>query len=341
MVAAWTNGGVVIRDPLRRMRFGLVALGLVTGLGTVGYVALGFDVLDALYQTVTTISTVGFREVEPLSATGKAFTMALILMGVGTALYTFGTLLEVLVEGHLRDLFGRRRMERDIVGMANHVIICGWGRVGRAIAQYIAPAGTPLVVIDRNPDRIAQVPYPYVQGDATDDTVLDQAGIDRARVLVAALDTDAGNLFVTLSSRTMRPDLTIIARARTDSSESKLLRAGADRVVNPQRIGGQRMAAFAVQPHVVEFLDVVMHDGSLEFRLEEVPVSSDSPLAGHSLRDAHIRDRTGALVLAMRDSGGSFMANPPPEQLIEPGHILIAIGTSPQLAALVSEAGAR
>ena len=332
-------GDATGRDPLRRMTFGLVALGVVTVGGTVGYALLGFDVLDALYQTVTTVTTVGFREVEPLSATGKVFTIALILLGTGTALFTFGMLLEVLVEGHLRDLFGRRRMERDIVGMSGHVIICGWGRVGRAIAQHMTPAGVPLVVIDRDPERIAKVPHAYVQGDATDDEVLHRAGIDRARVLVAALDSDAGNLFVTLSSRTLRPDLTIIARARTDTSEGKLLRAGADRVVNPQRIGGQRMAAFAMQPHVVEFLDVVMHDGSLEFRLEEVAVAADSPLAGRSLRDAHIRDRTGALVLAMRDGGGMFLANPAPEQVIEPGHILIAIGTSPQLKALVAEAG--
>jgi voltage-gated potassium channel len=157
---------------------------------------------------------------------------------------------------------------------------------------------------------------------------------------VAALNTDADNLSVTLSGRTARPDLFIVGRARLESSEEKLKRAGADRVVNPQLIGGARMAAFALQPNVAEFLDVVMHDGSLEFRLEEVAVPAGSPLAGASLRTAHIRDRTGALVLALRDTSGAFRTNPAPETVIEPGDVLIAIGTTAQLASLVDAAGA-
>ena len=165
-----------------------------------------------------------------------------------------------------------------------------------------------------------------------------RAGIAKASVLVAALNTDADNLYVTLSGRSVRADLVIIARARTEASEPKLTRAGANRVVNPQLIGGQRMAAFALQPHVAEFLDVVMHDGSLEFRLEEVSVIPGSSLAGRSLRDAHIRDRTGALVLALRDTAGRFTTNPPPETLIAPSQILIAIGTSEQLALLTTVA---
>ena len=149
-----------------------------------------------------------------------------------------------------------------------------------------------------------------MQGDATSDEVLKEAGIDRARVLVTALNTDADNLFVTLTARSLRPDLFIVARARVESSEAKLAQAGADRVVNPQGIGGARMAAFVLQPHVAEFLDVVMHDGSLEFRLEEVPLPDGSPLAGKSLRDAHIRDSTGALILALRDADGRVHDQP-------------------------------
>ena len=232
-------------------------------------------------------------------------------------------------------------MERQIAGMRGHVIICGWGRVGRALARYVANAGRDVVVVDRDPDRIAQCPFPSVCGDVTDDEVLHQAGIDHARVLVGALEEDADNLYVTVSGRALRPDLFIIARARTESSEPKLLRAGANRVVNPQRLGGERMAALALQPHVAEFLDVVMHDGSLEFRLEEVPVPPGSPLAGATLRQAQIRDRTGALILAMRDSNGTFTTNPAPETVISPDHILIAIGTTSQLAALVRAAGGR
>jgi voltage-gated potassium channel len=320
---------------VRRVRIGLALFGAVLVGGTLGYVALGFGVVDAAYQTVTTVTTVGFREVRPLTTAGKVFTMVLILGGVGTALYTFGLLLEVLIEGELRDVFRRRRMAREIERMSGHVVVCGWGRVGREVARFLAGSGERVVVVDRDPDRLATVAdHLQVLGDATDDATLLRAGVDRARALVAALDTDADNLFVTVSSRALRPDLVIIARARDESSEAKLLRAGATRVVNPQRIGGSRMAAFARQPHVVDFLDVVMHDGSLEFRLEEVAVPPGSPLAGCTLRDAQIRDRTGALVLAIRGPDGRFTTNPPPETPIRPDDILIAIGTTSQLAAL-------
>jgi voltage-gated potassium channel len=256
-----------VTDPFRRVRLGVGALALVVVAGTVGYVLFGFPLLDTLYQTVTTVTTVGFREVRSFDARLKAFTIVLILGGVGTALYTFGVLLEALVEGQLRDMFGRRRMDREIAKMSRHVIVCGWGRVGHSIASFVQASGQDVVIVDRDPERYEQVPYPRVLGDVTDDATLLAAGIERARVLVGALNTDADNLYMRLSGRALRPDLFIIARARTDSSEAKLVRAGADRVVNPQRIGGQGMAAFALQPHVAEFLDVVMHDGSLEFRL--------------------------------------------------------------------------
>ena len=321
-------------NPWRRLQLALAGLAVIIGAGTAGYTALGFGFLDAFYQAVTTVSTVGFREVRPLSDAGKAFTVALILLGVGTALYAFGVLVEAVVEGNIRDLFGRRRMDKRIAGMAGHVVVCGWGRVGKAIARHVAGVGQEVVVVDRDPERVADAGHPAVVGDATDDAVLRQAGIERARALVAAIDTDADNLYVTLSGRALRPDLFIVARARVRESEEKLVRAGANRVVNPQAIGGARMAAFVLQPHVAEFLDVVMHDGSLEFRLEEVPVPDGSPLVGRSLRDARIRDHTGALVLALRDEAGTFTTNPSPETRIEAGQVLIAVGTAAQLAAL-------
>ncbi len=323
----------------RRVVLGLLGLAAVMAAGTIGYVMLGFGLLDAVYQTVTTITTVGFREVRPLDTTGKVFTIFLILVGVGTALYTFTVALETLIDGHIRDLFGRRRMHRNIGRMSDHVIVCGWGRVGQSIARYISNADQELVVVDRDPNVLVGIPHPYVQGDVTEDEVLRAAGIERARVLVAALDTDAANLYATLSGRSLRPDLFIIARAHTDSSEPKLERAGANRVVNPQRIGGARMAALALQPHVAEFLDVVMHEGDLEFRLEEIPVPEGSDLAGRSLREAQIRDRTGALVLALRTEDGTFTTNPVPETQMCPGHILIAIGTAGQLEALEKLSG--
>jgi voltage-gated potassium channel len=314
-----------------------LALGLVLAVivaGSIGYAVLGFGLLDAVYQTVTTITTVGFREIHPLDEAGKIFTIVLILAGTGTALYAFSVVLETLVEGHLRRHFERRRMERNIARMTGHTIVCGWGRVGRAVGSYLSGQGSDVVVVDLDPGRVGEVPFPALIGDVTDDEVLRTAGVMRARALVTAINTDAENVYVTLSARALRPDLVIVARARTEESESKLLRAGATRVVNPQRIGGQRIAAAALQPNVVEFLDVVMHDGSLEFRLEEVLIRPGSRLAGRTLREAGVGDSTGALVLALRDADGQFAANPPAETPLDVGHVLIAIGTQQQLAAL-------
>jgi voltage-gated potassium channel len=324
-----------VRDPFRRVRIGLGTLTLVLVVGTAGYLLFGFGLLDAIYQTVITVTTVGFNSPHPLDAGSKVFTIILILVGVGTALYTFSAVLEVLIEGHMRDLVRRRKMERDIARMNGHVIVCGWGRVGREVAQFLTNAKRDLVVIDRDPERLSGVPYASVCGDVADDEILLQAGIERAATLVAALDTDSDNLYLTVASKSMRPDLQIIARARNESSESKLVRAGADRVVNPQQLGGDRMASFVTQPHVVDFVDVVMHDGTLKFRLEELALSVDSPLAGKTLRSAHLRDRTGALVLAIRRPDGTFVTNPSPEDTIEAGDVLISVGTAEQLGALV------
>ena len=235
---------------------------------------LGFQFLDALYQTVTTVTTVGFREVEPLGPAGQVFTIVLILVGVGTALYALGAVLEGLIEGDVRTHLGRRRMDRAISRTSGHVIVCGWGRAGSSCRHYLRGTGLTVVAVDRDPARLAGIDELNVLGDVTDDRVLVAAGIDRAYALISALDTDADNVFVTLSARALRPDMVIIARARDESSMAKLVRAGADRVVNPQLMGGRRMAAFALQPHVADFLDVVMHDDQLEYRLEQIEIGA-------------------------------------------------------------------
>lgn len=321
-------------EQVRRLYVALIALLLVLIGGTAGYIALGFSVMDAIYQTVTTVATVGFKEVRPFSRADEAFTIVLILVGVGVVLYTFSVTLEALVDGHLRAVLRRNRMERDIISLKGHAIVCGWGRVGKATAGYLSNAGRQVVVVDSDPARIETVPYPRVLGDVTDDATLLNAGIERAGVLIAAVNTDADNVYVTLSGRTLRPDLLIIARARTESSEAKLQRAGADRVVNPQRIGGDRMASFALQPHVVEFLEGVIHDGSLEFQLAESRVVTGSWLAGRTVHECHIRRHTGALLIAIRDADGSFTTNPQPDWVIAPEQILIAIGSEEQQASL-------
>lgn len=320
---------------MSRIRRAFSALALVMALGTFGYWLYGWSVIDAMYQTVTTVTTVGFREVRPIETVGeKVFTMVLVLAGVGTAFYTFGVSLEALVEGHLRTIREKRRMDRTLANLQGHVIVCGWGRVGRACAAYASRDGTPVVVVDRNPDRLVDLPHLAVVGDVTDDEVLKKAGVLRARALVAALETDADNVYVTLSGRSLRPDLVIIARARTESSEPKLLRAGADHVVNPQQLGGTRMAAFAVQPHIMDFLEVVMHDKSLEIRIEEATVVSNSLLAGATLGEAGVLEKTGAQLLAVRTTDGSFHSNPPPSTCIQAGDVLIAIGTAEQVDSL-------
>lgn len=324
-VEAWT-----------RLVRAVAVMASVIVLGTVGYVIIGLSFFDALYQSVTTVTTVGFREVpDDPSTTFRLFTIVLLLGGVGGALYALGVLIESFIEGAISERFGRRRMERELAAQHDHVIVCGWGRVGRAIAGALTAEGSPaIVVVDRDPERAASVSGLVVHGDATDEGVLREAGVERCRALVAALHTDADNVYVTLAARRLRPDLFIVARARVEAAEALLTQAGANRVVNPQAIGGARMAALVAQPHVADFLDVAMHDAGLEFRLTELEVSARSEIVGKSLRDAHLRDATGALVLAVRMSDGAFRTNPDPSSVLNAGEVLIAIGTETQLKAL-------
>jgi voltage-gated potassium channel len=325
----------------RHLVLGLAVLAGVVVVGTGGYVLLGFGVLDAMYQTVTTITTVGFREVEPLDGAGKVFTMVLILAGVGTALYTLTVGLELLVEGHIGEAMGRRRMDKEIGALRGHVVVCGWGRVGRAAARDLDSARMRVVVVDSDGERAASIAhaYPYIVGDASDDDVLQAAGIDRAAALVAAVSTDAANLFITLSGRSLRPDLFIVSRAREESSVNKLLRAGADRVVNPQEIGGARIAAFVSRPRVTDFLDVVMHSRETELVLEEIRLARESALVGLSLGDAKVRDRTGAMVLAVHDPSVGLVSNPGADVVMSSEATLLAIGTPAQLERLTTIAG--
>jgi voltage-gated potassium channel len=263
------------------------------------------------------------------------FTIVLILAGVGTVLYAISAVMSVIIEGDLLRLVGRRRMDRKIAAMTDHIVLCGWGRVGQAIGHDLARAGTPVVVVDSDENRIASTPFAGVVGDATNDEVLRQAGVERASVLVAAVTSDADNLFVTLSGRALNARLFIVARARQDASSEKLLRAGADRVVNPQQIGGARMAAFIMQPNVAEFLDVVMHDQSLEFRLAEIHVAADSIIVGTTLENV----TGGARVLARRSrAGGRFDTGLNRNSTVEAGDVLIAVGTDEDLGLLAKAA---
>ena len=325
----------------RHVLLGFVALGGVVVVGTIGYVVLGFGVLDAVYQTVTTITTVGFREVERLDGAGQVFTIVLILAGVGTALYTLTVLLEVLVEGHLGEAMERRRMERQIAALHGHVIVCGWGRVGRAAARELDGAGRAVVVIDADPERVASVPRPYLQRR--------WRRLRRRRAAVRRHRTRRGARRRRVDRRRQPLHHVVGTLAATDVvhrrqgprgvERRQALRAGADRVVNPQEIGGARIAAFVARPKVTEFLDVVMHAGETELVLEEVGLAAGSQLLGSSLAEAKVRDRTGALVLALHDPELGLVSVPAADMVMRPGQALIAIGTPAQLERLAAVAG--
>ena len=323
----------------RRVRTGLVILGGLAVIGTVWFhIVEHYSLLDAAYQTTTTITTVGFGEVRPFDASARAFSIFLMVFGVGAAFYTLGGVFEELVEDSLTR-FGRRRMDRRIESLSKHVIVCGYGRVGARIAQVLSARDLELdiVVIDVSPEQCAvaaQVGLLTVEGDSTEDDVLRAAGVERAATLVVSLASDADAISTVLSARVLNGELRIVARANAESSEAKLERAGVDHVVNPLSQGAQRMAAFAQQPAVADFLDVVVHDGSLEYQLEEIRLPPNSPLTGTTLGEAHLRARTGALVLALRKPDGTFLSNPGPGVVLDPGVTLIAIGTGEQFEAL-------
>lgn len=330
---------VGVTTSLARLRLAVLLVLLVLVVGTAGYALLGMSLLDAAYQTVTTVTTVGFREVGHFDGAEKVFTMFLIGAGVGLVLYTLTLAVQVTVEGQLGEIVGRRRMDRRIADLSGHVVLCGWGRVGRAVAADLVESGQRVVVIDSDPERVRDLDHPTVLGDATLDATLRAAGVERAAALVAALADDAANLFVTLSARTLNPSMFVVARARQDDSVAKLQRAGADRVVNPQALGAARMASFVVRPHVAEFVDVVMHERSMEFRLQEVTVPVGSPIADHTLADAHLHDSTGVLLLAVRDDAGTFRSNPADDTVLRAGHVIIAVGTEEHLRRLVALVG--
>lgn len=328
---------------LRRIQIALTGLAVVIGLGTLGYLVLPvtqdgahFGLLDALYQTVTTVATVGFREVHPLNHVGQIFTMALIILGAGTVLYNLGLLVEAVTEGKLRQHLERRHMDKQIDALRDHVIICGYGRVGRAAAEHLIATGNDVVVIDREASRLSDQPdIPHIVGEANGEGILIDAGIDRAKALVVTLDSDAESVYLVLSARALAPQLPIVARARTADSKEKLVLAGATRAVNPQMIGGRRLAAFALHPDVAEFLDVVVHDEQLDFRIQQVRVAADSTLANRPLADLDIPGRTGVQVLAMRRSGTTtFTFNPEGDSEVHPNCVLIGFGTLEGIEAL-------
>jgi len=307
---------------------------LVIIVGVIGYMTIEqWSFLDALYMTVITISTVGYAEVHELSVAGRIFSILLIVGGVGVMLYTLTVLVQYFIEGRFRSILGRRRMKEKIAKLKGHLILCGYGRVGQEVARVFESEGTSFVVIDLDQEAINKATddgYLCLTGNATSDEVLNEAGIQRARGLVAALGGDADNLYITLSAKGMRPDLFVVARASAEASEAKLKRAGADRTILPYRIGGRRMAMLALRPLVVDFVDTTMFSQGREFVLENIVVGPGSPMVGVTVKEG--LECCGAIaILAVKKKDGRLLTNPSNDTQLELGDELVVIGTREQL----------
>jgi len=310
--------------------FGLVLF--ITALlgGTAGYMLIEkWSFMDALYMTVITLATVGYGEVRRLSPSGRIFTMLLILTGVGFVFYVASSTIRFVVEGRVREILGRRKLEKEIQAQKNHYIICGYGRVGSNICDILASRSMKTVVIERAPERISKLNERnllYIAGEATDEENLLNAGVERARGLVAVLKTDTDNVYVTLSARQLNPELFIIARAGEKKSENKLLAAGADKVISPYRIGAQRIAQTIIRPTVTDFLELAVMDKSRNIQMEELPVRSSSGLVGVALQDSGIRKDYDLIIVAIRRAGGEMLFNPSARTKLQAGDTVIAIG---------------
>lgn len=309
-------------------------------LGTIGYMVIEkWNFLDSLYMTAISITTVGYGEISPLSAAGRIFTLVIIFTGIGILAYILGLAAQAMVEFRIKSILGRRKLGMKIKLIKNHYIICGYGRIGRVISQELMSKKVPLVIVDHNPESkeaFEQQQVPYIIDDATNEDILIEAGVERAKGLIAVVSSDADNLFITMTARGLSPDLFILARADEEHSHKKLLRAGANRVVLPYLIGGQKMANTIMKPAVTEFLEFMVHDKDVELEIEELLVHEKSRLKGVTLVDSRIRQEMNVMILAIRKKTGEMAFNPSSESSIETGDTLIALGYSTELKRLAS-----
>ena len=328
-----------MRSPVspRQIAFALLAFLLLVLGGTVGYVLiLGENVFDALFRTVNTIYTAGLFDA-PESTGAKVFTLLLVVGGVAVFLYVFALLVELAVSGTIGGLWAERRTRRAVRRLHDHFIICGYGRVGRRIAEEFKQLGLDYVVVDINPEALRPAHRRgdlVIEAGGTEAGVLAEAGIDRARGLVASSDSDVDNLYITLSAKSARRDLLVVARASTPDAAEKLRLAGADRVVQPYATAGLEMAKLAAKPQVAAFLDIATSAGGPDLNMEEIEVTPGGRRAGQSIRSLRIRHETGALVIAVRKRDGGFVATPDPDATLEEGDVLIAVGTVAELQRL-------
>jgi voltage-gated potassium channel len=316
---------------------------LVMAIGTTGYhIIEGWSWFDGFYMVVTTLTTIGYQEVHPLSHTGRVFNIFVILAGVSLLLLGVGSLSQALLEFELQSFFGRRRMQREIGRLEGHYIICGMGRVGRSVARELARKPAPFVIIENSENKLQHYSgenWLVVTGDATQETTLQQAQIEHARGLIAATTTDATNLYIVLTARGLNPHLKIIARASEDNAEKHLLTAGADSVVSPYSFAGQRIAQSLLRPHVVSFLDTATTHLGMDLEIGEIQVKPQSIFAGKTIESSRIRQDRGVIILAIKRHEG-MRFNPAPDERIQPDDFLIAMGEPAQLRQLEQTAAA-
>ncbi|MFZ5774990.1 MAG: potassium channel family protein [Thermodesulfobacteriota bacterium] len=324
---------------MKKLIFSAGMLLLILCAGTAGYMRIeNAPLLDSLYMTVITITSVGYGEIIPLSAAGRVFTIALIMVGIGFVLYLVGEITEAMVEGGMRRILGRNNMEKRVAALRNHYIVCGFGRIGKVICKNFKEHDIPFVVVESNADEIQQIDelgYLALLGSASSDEMLLRAGIKQAKGLIAVVSSDAENVYIILSARGLNPNLFIMARSSgAEGSETKLLRAGADKVISPYFIGACRMAQLVVRPTVVDFLDLAVHGGELGLRIEELQVSEGSFIAGKTLMDSGLRQQYDLIVVAIKREQGEMQFNPNPQTRILPGDILVVLGEHGHIAAL-------
>jgi voltage-gated potassium channel len=314
---------------LRRVRLGAIVLCVFFVVAVLGYRLAGRDWLDAAYMVAITISTVGYGERSALSPTEQWLTIGVIVFGISIAVFTFGGFIQMTMEGELERTLQLGRTTRAIEKLRDHVVLCGFGRIGQILAQELAGKRQAFVVLDNSAEALAEAQnlgYLVLLGDATEEAVLLAAGVERARTVVTALPNDAANVFITLTSRNLNRQLQIIARGEYQTTEKKLLQAGANRVVLPAAIGALRMAAMITRPSTIELMELVSGQSVLDVEIDEVLVVPTSPLVGNSIAAAQTRSRSGLLVVAVKKSGGAMTFNPSAELVFQPGDTIIVMG---------------
>ena len=322
------------RNPLSRFRLAVVLLGVIIVYGVAGYMLIdGWDFLDSFYMVIITISTVGYQEIHPQSAAGRIFTSTLIVVGVATMLYGFGVFAETLAENAFGNYRRERQLERSLNRLRDHFIICGYGRIGTQIVAEFEQHNVPYAVIDQTEEAIGRLRAEgrlHLEGDASSEELLKQAGIERARGLICAVDSDERAVYIVLSARALSPGLYILARAGRPESIRRLELAGTTRTISPYRMAGHLMAELAVRPALVDVLDT-LHHGESEIAVDEMLVSAGMAAAGKTIEDSGLLDASAAKLLALRRRDGTLYVNPSPDLRLEVGDLLIALGSEAQL----------